>query len=94
MADSRKPTANLFLINELKIKALRYSDANKNIRSFLWILFLNETSLHPILRNAHQTPHIASSTIPIFQYQTVIVLSRRQNPFSSKSFLIFSFKTI
>lgn len=63
-----------FCMHELKIKALRYSDANKNIKQFLWILLLNETSLHPILRNAHQTPHIASSTIPIFQYQAVIVL--------------------
>ena len=62
---------------------------NKNIKQFLWILLLNETSLHPILRNAHQTPHIASSTIPIFQYQTVIVLPSWQSPFSSKVFFFF-----
>lgn len=82
----------VFRFHELKIKALRYSDANKNIRSFLWILLLNETYLHPVSKNAHQTPHIASSTIPIFQYQTVIGLSLRQNPFSSKVFLFFHLK--
>jgi hypothetical protein len=82
----------VFRFHELKIKALRYSDTNKNIRSFLWILLLNETYLHPVSKNAHQTPHIASSTIPIFQYQTVIGLSLRQNPFSLKIFLFFHLK--
>lgn len=87
-----KPSLKVFRFHELKIKVRRYSDANKNIKQFLWILLLNETSLHPILRNAHQAPHIASSTIPIFQYQTVIGLSLRQNPFSSKVFLFFHLK--
>lgn len=87
-----KPSLKVFRFYELKIKALRYSDANKNIRFILWILFRNLTSLHPILRNAHQASHIASSTIPIYQYQTVIVLPFRQNPFSSKVFLFFHLK--
>lgn len=48
-----KPSLKVFRFHELKIKVRRYSDANKNIKQFLWILLLNETSLHPILRNAH-----------------------------------------
>ncbi|GGD62372.1 hypothetical protein GCM10011514_28080 [Emticicia aquatilis] len=39
-----------FSIHELKIKARRYSDANKNNRYKSWILFQNLTSLHPVLR--------------------------------------------
>lgn len=48
-----KPPLKVFRFYELKTKALRYSDANKNIRSNLWILFRNLTSLHPIFKNMH-----------------------------------------
>lgn len=83
-----------FCMHELKIKALRYSDANKNIKQFLWILLLNETSLHPVLSKCtSDSPYrqFDDSDISISGSNCFALVAK---PLLIKVFFFFHLKTI